>query len=255
MRRLIEIELAKLASREFVTLALVYAALLPIAVASMAAFRFEAPNGAANVNPLGFPDVWANAAYVAGWIDYLLYLFVLQAITLEYHWRTNRQNVIDGLTRTEYVVGKVCLLTLAALVSTALVFAVAAAFGAWSGGVSTGRWGAGSLVVARHFPQVLGYLSLAFLIATLARRSAVAVLAFLAYTLVAEPLMGGLVLPPIAARWLPSHVFASLVPNPLFGYVGMRAETSEFVPIVIVSLAWIFVLIAGTAGLFARQDL
>jgi ABC-type transport system involved in multi-copper enzyme maturation permease subunit len=255
MRRLLEIELVKLASRELGVSAMVYAGLLPAAMAGLQTLHLEAPSGSAGGNLLAFPDVWANAAYVAGWIDYLMYVVVLQSIAQEYQWRTNRQNVLDGLTRTEYIVGKLALLLVASLASTVLVAVLAAGFGI-AGGIAPGvaRF-TGFLAVPLYLLHVLGYLVLAFLIATIARRSGAAVVAFIGYTLVAEPLARVLVLPAAAARWLPSHAFASLVPNPLFGYVGMRTAAPALAPTVALALAWIAGLAVIASWRFARQDL
>lgn len=252
----LDLELAKLLpARDFRVSMCSYAALFAVAVLSLGAFAFEAPGGGIAVNPLVFPDVWQNAAYVGGWVDCLLYVIALQTVTNEYQFRTARQNVIDGLSRRAFVAGKLVLMLLFALASTLLVAALALGLGGWSGGGLNGAASlSGTRFVPLHFLQVLGYLMLALLIGVIVRRTGAALLAFLGYTLLAEPLLRGLLLPPGAARYLPSAVFASLVPNPFFAYAGMRVTTASAHAVVAGALLTVVLAVASCA-VFMRQDL
>lgn len=255
MRRLLDLELAKLAPARDVRLsAAAYALLVTIAVASLRGFTYELPNASAGINPFAFPDVWQNTAYVASWVDYLLYVIALQAITHEYQFRTNRQNVVDGLRRTEYVAGKILLLLALALVATALVVVLALGFGLTYGGRSADVL-TGARAAAFYGLQVFGYLMLALFIGTLVRRTGVAVLAFVGYTLLAEPLLRGLALPHGAGRALPSAAFAALVPNPFFGYVGMRVIPGIASSAIVFSVLFVLGLAAASLWTFGKQDL
>lgn len=252
----LEIELAKLlASRDFRVSATLYALLLAIAVLSLKAFAFEAPGGIAGYNLLAFPDVWHNAAYVSGWVDYLLYVFALQAVTSEYQFHTARQHVVDGMSRLAFARGKTLLLALFASASTMLVTSSALFLGLWTGGSMAGATSlAGLRFVPLHALQALGYLMLALLIGTALRRTGSATLVFFGYTLLAEPLLRTLALPSGAARYLPSALFADLVPNPFFGYAGMRVATS-FTHTAVFSALYAGMLAAAAAWLFSKQDL
>jgi hypothetical protein len=139
-----------------------------------------------------------------------------------------------------------------AAASAILVTALAAAFGAWRG---TGALAWPDIAVAgRYALQTLGYLMLALFVATAIRRTGAAVLAFIAYTLLAEPLLRGLLLPHVVSRDLPSAALASLVPNPFFGYAGMRV-TGSTLHAVAVSTAFVLAFAAASQWIFSRQDL
>lgn len=253
MRRLLAIELAALLpSRDVKVSAAVYALLLFVALLSLKAFAFELPGGTVAANLLRFPDVWHNAAYVGGWIAYLLYVLALQTVTCEYQFRTNRQHVVDGMTRGQCVAGKLLLVAVTALGSTCLLGAIAAGFGLWVGG----RFAPGeaAAILGLYGLQVLGYLSLSLFIATCVRRTGAAVLTFVGYTLLAEPLLRSLVLPAAVGRDLPSASFAALVVNPFFGYAGMRIHAAP-AHSVVASVLYVGVLAAATAWVFSRQDL
>jgi ABC-type transport system involved in multi-copper enzyme maturation permease subunit len=252
----LEIELAKLlASRDFRVSAAIYALLRAVAVLSLKAFAFEAPGAVGGYNLLAFPDIWHNATYVGGWVDYLLYVVALQVVTSEYQFHTARQHVIDGMSRLAFARGKILLLALFAGTSTTLVASTALALGMWAGGSLPGASLLSGLgFVPLHALQAFGYLMLALLIGTAVRRTGSAALVFLGYTLLAEPLLRTLALPHWAARYLPSAVFADLVPNPFFGYAGMRVTTA-FTHTVVFGALYAGVFAAAAAWLFSRQDL
>jgi hypothetical protein len=252
----VEIEVAKLlASGDFRISAAIYALLVAVAVVSLKAFGFETPGAAAGYNLLAFPDVWHNAAYIGGWVDYFLYVVALQAVTCEYQFHTGRQHVIGGMSRLAFVRGKILLFVLFAATSTALVASSALAAGVWAGdSMPAGRLLSGMQFVPLHGLQTFGYLMLALLIGMAVRRTGSAALVFLGYTLLAEPLLRTVALPREVARYLPSAVFADLVPNPFFGYAGMRV-TASFTHTVAFSALYAGVLAAAAAWLFCRQDL
>src|SRR4051812_27341011 len=225
MQRLLAIELAALLPSRDVKVSMgVYALLLFVALLSLKALAFELPGGGVRLNALAFPDVWHNAAYVGGWVAYLLYVVALQAVTHEYQFRTNRQHIVDGMTRGQYVAGKILLMIVVAVVSTCLLGGMALGLGVWSGGRFAAQGAAGMLGL--YGLQVLGYLTLSLFIATCVRRTGAAVLTFLGYTLLAEPLLRSLALPAAVGHGLPSAAFAALIPNPFFAYAGMRIVPS-----------------------------
>jgi hypothetical protein len=252
--KLLAVEEAKLRpSRELRVSLAVYALLVALALASLRAVAFELPGGRITIAALAFPDVWHNAAYVAGWVNYLLYVIALQTVTHEYQFRTNRQNVIDGLPRRRYVLGKIAVMAGFALISSAIMIALASAAGMWTGAAA-----ASEPLAIRFVPlyaaQTLGYLMLALFVATLARRTGRAVLLFVGYTLVAEPLLRDLAVPHGIARHLPSAAFAALVPNPFFAYAGMRVTSPLTAPLVDTAI-YVCLLAAATLGVFEKQDL
>ena len=251
---LLALEAAQLSpSRELRVSLAVYALLVALALASLRALAFELPGGSIRVSALAFPDVWHNAAYVAGWVNYLLYVFALQTVTHEYQFRTNRQNVIDGLPRRRYVLGKIAVMAGFALISSAIVTALAGTAGVWTGTAAASEPLA-IRFVALYPLQTLAYLMLALFVGTIARRTGLAVLLFVGYTLVAEPMLRDLVFSHTLARHLPSAAFTALVPNPFFAYAGMRVAYSLTAPLVDTAI-YVCLLGAATIWVFEKQDL
>ena len=92
-------------------------------------------------------------------------------------------------------------------------------------------------------------------IATLVRKTGTAILAFIAYTLLVEPLLRTLILPHALGRILPSHVFGLLVANPFFGYVGMQTVAGADASTLALSTFYVVALVLTSGWLIARQDL
>src|SRR5689334_13324311 len=68
-----------------------------------------------------FPDVWLNLVWWSGYFKVLLGIMTVISITNEYTYRTLRQNVIDGLSRWEFLLTKILTNFLLSLLSVVLI--------------------------------------------------------------------------------------------------------------------------------------
>lgn len=257
MLALLEIELRKLVpSREFWSSMTAYVILMPGVFLSLKLLNFTVPGSTFRFDLFEFPEVWHNLAYVAQWVNYLLFVIVLQILTHEYQFRTIRQNIIDGLSPWQYLWGKVALLVVFTLGSTLLVVVLGLLGGFLMSGTPDRSQVFGKIeYVDLYCLQLLGYLTLAMLIGTLVRRTGMAILVFAGYTLAVEPLLRGFLLPTAVGRYLPSHVLGGLIPNPFFGYLGMGAPAPVDPGTVVVSGVNVVVFVLATGWVIARQDL
>src|SRR5580704_16682073 len=57
-----------------------------------------------------FPVLWQTLTWVASWFTLLLGMCVIILITNEFTFRTVRQNVIDGLSKMDFLVGKLIVI-------------------------------------------------------------------------------------------------------------------------------------------------
>ena len=71
-----------------------------------------------------FPDVWLNLIWMGGWLKIVLGIMVVISITNEYTYRTIRQNIIDGMSRWEFLLSKILTNILLSLMSVAMLFFV-----------------------------------------------------------------------------------------------------------------------------------
>ena len=71
-----------------------------------------------------FPDVWTNLIWHFGLLKIVLAIMVVISITNEYTYRTLRQNVIDGLSRAEFLTSKILTNVLFSLISVLMIFVI-----------------------------------------------------------------------------------------------------------------------------------
>ena len=123
-------------------------------------------------NPYDFYYTWQTTSYTTGYLLMLPALLLIILVTNEFTYRTNRQNILDGLSREEFVNVKLVLAVIAAIVSTILVFITAISFGLFSG---TSFSMNGFSHVGFFFLKALSYNLLAILISVWIRRTGFAI--------------------------------------------------------------------------------
>lgn len=131
-------------------------------------------------SPFGFPNVWQTVSYYSGLMLLLPGLLLLILVTNEFTYRTHRQNIIDGISRTQFTQVKLLMACITALICTVLVFVAALLFGFF---VNTGSFSFSGIVnVWYFFLKALTYNFIAILIGVLVRRTGFAVAVFFIYT-------------------------------------------------------------------------
>ena len=123
-------------------------------------------------NPYDFDKTWQTTSYATGWLLMLPALLLIILVTNEFTYRTNRQNIIDGWSRQEFISVKIALALITAVVTTVLVIITALTFGLFSG-TSFSLHGASH--VGFFFMKALSYNLLAVLISVWIRRTGFAI--------------------------------------------------------------------------------
>lgn len=129
-------------------------------------------------NPYSFARTWQTTSYVSGFLLILPAMIILMLVTNEYTFRTNRQNIIDGWSRGEFVGVKLGIAFIFAFVSTILVFITAIAFALFS---STDFSFNSISAVGYFFLKALTYNMFAVLISVLVKKTGFAIGLFFIY--------------------------------------------------------------------------
>ena len=132
MIRLLSIELQKIwQNRASKILTIVYFLSLTL-LATVAliefdfgAFKFEA----AKSGFFNFPYIWHFSTYIASWLKIFLAVIIVSMIANEYSYGTLKQNLIDGMSKKEFLLSKVYTIILFSIVSTVLVFIISLILG------------------------------------------------------------------------------------------------------------------------------
>jgi ABC-type transport system involved in multi-copper enzyme maturation permease subunit len=132
-----------------------------------------------------FADIWQNIAYVAGWrwsIKVLLALLVLILISNEFTFLTIRSNIIHGLSRTQFMLGKLSVIFLLTLMSTVALFISGLYLGfMFSATKTVGAIFGHIYFLSFYFLELFTYLTFALLIGLLIRKTGFAIITLLSY--------------------------------------------------------------------------
>lgn len=148
------------------------------------------PLGSADVLYI-FPTVWEYLGYVGNWVVFFFLGFLaVILVTTEYANRTLRQNIIDGLSRQDFVLAKLLFVAAIALAATLYYTICALILGATHTEVLVWQkvwqnWD----YIPRYFLLVLGYMYFGLFLGFLLKRSWLSLFLYLTYIMMLEPLL------------------------------------------------------------------
>jgi ABC-2 type transport system permease protein len=134
--------------------------------------------GLVSFSPYDFENTWQSTSYATGFILLLPALLLLMLFTNEYTFKTHRQNIIDGLSRQQFISVKIMMALIFATAATLLVIISALIFG-WGSGTSFSL--NGILFVGYFFLKALSYNLIAILFSVLVKRTGFAIGIFFIY--------------------------------------------------------------------------
>lgn len=179
MLRLISIEFHKLRyNRASKILTIIYFGLLT-SIALIAAVKFNfgpikfhlAEQGIFN-----FPYIWHFNTYVAAILKFFLLLVIVSMMANEYSYKTLKQNLIDGLSKKEFILSKFYTVIAFALASTFFVFLVSLVLGLfYSDFTELSIIFSDLQYLLAFFIKLVGFFSFGLFLGILIKRSAFAV--------------------------------------------------------------------------------
>lgn len=140
-------------------------------------------------NPFTFPDVWQTVAFTSSLFVFLPSIVVIMFITNEYSFKTNRQNIIDGWSRRDFMMSKLIDVLIVTLIVTILYMLTAFTIGTVNASGNTIKFWTGTQYVGLFFLQLFAQLSLALMIALLVKKAFIALGIFLVYYFPLEPIL------------------------------------------------------------------
>ncbi|PCI32245.1 MAG: ABC transporter permease [Flavobacteriaceae bacterium] len=195
MLRLLNIELHKLKhSRASKVLIIIYFALLT-SISLIAAIKFDIGPIQFHLADMGifnFPYIWHFNTYTASIFKFFLLLVIVSMMANEYSNKTLKQNLIDGLSKKEFILSKFYTVILLAALSTVFVFLVTLVLG-----YSYSDFTEFSIVIMdiefliAFFVKLVGFFSFGLFLGILIKRSAFAIGALLIWLFIENALFKG----------------------------------------------------------------
>jgi ABC-type transport system involved in multi-copper enzyme maturation permease subunit len=124
-----------------------------------------------------FPDVWTNLIWHFGLLKIVLAIMVVISITNEFTYRTLRQNVIDGLSRAEFLTSKILTNILFSVVSVLMIFVIGLVTGLiYSPSVEFATVTTDLEFFLPYFLEILFFLSFALMLGIFVQRSGLTII-------------------------------------------------------------------------------
>ncbi len=206
--------------------------------------------------PYGFPKVWQTVGWMSSWLLYFPGILFIMLLTNEFNFKTHRQNIIDGWSRTQFISVKFVFALLFSIVATIFNFLVALLFGLLTKGSVFHLEGIEN--VAYIFIQTFAYISFAMFLAFIFRRSGAAIAVFFLFGLIFEYLITVLInykmdLTPVG-YFLPLQVTDVMLPIPFGNQVIYKGSPAVYI-LVIASLLYIAGYYIFSLRKFRTEDL
>jgi ABC-type transport system involved in multi-copper enzyme maturation permease subunit len=180
-------------------------------------------------NPFAFPETWHSVAYFSSFFILLPSILVIMLVTNEYTFKTHRQNIIDGWSRSQFITSKLFDVLIVSVIVTLVYIVVAAGFGFYADSTTSYQWNKQLQYIPLFLLQTISQLSIAFLLGYLIKKAFIALGIFLFYYLVIENIAATYAQFKLndIGRFLPFEISDRLIPRPaFFSRFGKDAKAS-----------------------------
>ncbi|MBS9767687.1 MAG: ABC transporter permease subunit [Flavobacteriaceae bacterium] len=274
MLRLLSIEIHKLKhNRASKILIFTYFGLLS-SIALISAIKFKIGTfefNLANEGIFNFPYIWHFNTYVSSIFKFFLLLVIVSMTANEYSYKTIKQNLIDGLSKKEFVLSKFYTVTALAFLSTVFVFMVSLILGYLHSDFKELSIVFSDLeYLVAFFIKLTGFFSFGLFLGILIKRSAFAIGAMVIWSIIENAIKGFLHFKYATyeniANFLPLEAMSNLIKQPftrlsavknVAKQVGENVANSHSVQLLdmVIVLAWTAIFVYLSYALLKRRDL
>ncbi|MFB0910893.1 MAG: ABC transporter permease [Flavobacterium sp.] len=278
MKRLLSIELQKIwmnkASR---VLSLTYFILLSF-IAMIASIKFDIGFFKIHLAEMGifnFPFIWHFNTYIAAILKLFLAIVIVSMMANEYSYGTLKQNLIDGLSKKEFILSKFLTVLLFSFCSTVFVFVMSLILGfSFSSYTELSIVFSGMVYLVAFFVKLVGFFSFCLFLGILVKRSAFA-LGFLLVWNIIEGIAKGILSFKIfpdnktadyITQFFPLESMSNLIIEPfsrlsviktIGSQIGVESIKNYSVPFsaIIIVLSWSIIFMLFSYKLLKSRDL
>lgn len=224
-----------------------------------------------------FPALWNFTTYIAGWFQIFLGLIIVFSVSQEFTHRMYKQNLIDGLSRKEFIASKLLTITALSLLSTLVIFVTSLILGMlYAKDTSASLMFAEIGLVPIYALKLFGYFCFLLFLTVLLRKSIFALMALFFWwiaegiiSLVTSNLFTEAITPDAVtavekhyrfADFLPMNALGDLIPNPLprLEMASMMLGPYKFAypwPSVLAVVVWSLIFIFGAYAILKNRDI
>ncbi|UZT97601.1 ABC transporter permease subunit [Chryseobacterium fluminis] len=280
MNKLLKLEYYKnLNYKPFRVFTLLYFVILT-ALLFIGLIDFDLFGGTINLKEQGiynFPEIWNFTTWIVGLLKIFLGLIIVFSICQEFSDRMFKQNIIDGLSREEFIGSKLLTIGIFTIISTLIVFAITLFLGyQYSTVTSSDRVFEEIFFIGNYFVKLFTFFCFLMFLSVLLRKSVFVFLAVFIFWIVEGVLSTAEVFMKVkgmqgaqrneilqndffVSHLLPLESMSSLIPNPMMRLnmakmMGLKYEFHYPTESLIACLAWCAVFILGSYWILRKRD-
>lgn len=213
-------------------------------------------------SPFAFPNVWQTVSWNSSLLLLIPAVLIITLTTNEFTYKTHRQNVIDGWSRSQFINVKLIEVLLLSVLLTIVVAITSLVFGYLLNPVPTNvSIFKNANVIGYFFIEMLSYSLIAFVLALFIKRAGLAMGAFFIY-LIIEQFIVALLREKYkidVVSYLPEEVTDMLILNPYaqrFMNKERLAMYQNHVPsYLVVSIIYLLIYCIMSSWRFRKKDL
>jgi ABC-2 type transport system permease protein len=189
-----------------------------------------------------FPDVWLNLIWFSGWFKIVLAIMVVISVTNEFSYRTSRQNIIDGLSREQFLLSKILTNVLLSLMSVVMIFVIGFVTGLIYSPSSLYENMFGDLeFFFAYFLEIFFFLSFALMISMLIQRSGLTIIVLMLSQMIELIITANIDEEvPVLIPYFPMKAIWMLIECPYPRYAFREIKDYLDVSIVLTVMTWTF---------------
>lgn len=276
MKRLLSIEFQKIwKNRASRVLTISYFVLLSF-IALIASIKFDIGFFKLHMAEMGifnFPYIWHFNTYMADIFNFFLAIVIVSMVANEYTYGTLKQNLIDGLSKKEFLASKVLTVATFSLLTTVYVFLMSLILGfIFSSYTELSIVFTELEYLVAFFIKLMGFFTLCLFLGILVKRSAFA-LGFLLLMYIFEGIMHGVIgvnlgnqMRETIMQFFPMSSMSTLISEPFsrlsvirsignqIGVKEFRDYSVHFSSVLIVS-SWIVIFVLSSYKILKKRDL
>lgn len=278
MKRLLSIELQKIWKNKASRVLTISYFIILCFISLIASIKFNIGNFQLHIAEQGifnFPYIWHFNTYIAAILKIFLAIVIVSMMANEYSYGTLKQNLIDGMSKKEFIISKFLTVILFSFISTLFVFVMSIILG-----YSFSPYTEFSIVLSdleyllAYFVKLVGFFSFCLFLGILVKRSAFAI-GFLFVWNIIEGIIIGIINFKVFpdddfdrnfTQFLPLESMSNLIIEPFtrlkfvksvgtqMGLENMKDYAVHFSSILVV-LAWTTIFIFFSYKIIKKRDL
>ena len=239
MLRLLQIEYHKLRHNKTArVLIMVYFIMLSL-MSLLASIKFNFGDFSfrfADQGIFNFPFIWHFNTWVAAWLKLFLAIVIVSMMANEYTHRTLKQNLIDGLSKKEFLLSKFLTVVVFSAASTLFIFVVSLILGlVFSDYTEFGIIIRDLQYLFAYFLKLVAFFSFCLFLGVLIKRSAFALgflliwlaIEWITYGVLVSKLPDASTLPDQIAQFFPLMSMQNLIIEPISRFGAVQSAASQ----------------------------